>query len=271
MLPLIILQGPAGSGKDTVAEFLVRDSGAVAVAQADPMKQLGLMAFGFTSAQLWDDRKQKEAIDNRFNDRRAWDQTYDIICNSKVIMDWITSLFPDAQTDFKNQAWFSLTQWFSTLRSQYEQSGLSPRVMLQTLGTEWGRNFSRDMWSNLAVQTAIELLSEPHTAYSRDRGTFRSKTAVPAPSFVVITDGRFASELINVKQVGGLAIRIDNPEQTQPSNVGVAGHASETEQYSIPKHFFDIILTNDKSQGLDSLRLKVANLAAELAHVTVIP
>ena len=74
MLPVVILQGPAKSGKDTVANFLVEDGGFVAIAQADPMKRLGLTCFGFTEAQLWgESRELKETPDLRFENDETWD------------------------------------------------------------------------------------------------------------------------------------------------------------------------------------------------------
>jgi hypothetical protein len=51
--PIVMLTGPAGSGKDTVASFLVKNHGAVAIAQADPMKRLAMQLFEFPEETLW--------------------------------------------------------------------------------------------------------------------------------------------------------------------------------------------------------------------------
>jgi hypothetical protein len=52
-VPIIMLSGQAGSGKDTVAHFLVKNHGAVSIAQADPMKRLAMKLFGFSEETLW--------------------------------------------------------------------------------------------------------------------------------------------------------------------------------------------------------------------------
>ena len=267
MLPLIILCGSAGSGKDTVADFLVNDAGCVAIAQADPIKRLAQMVFGFTEEQLWKSRQLKEAVDPRFNTLEAWDQGNENLDSTRQWLRDVLGPNPEHQVDEGIEA---LQDWYDNLLEQY-YGKLSPRIMLQTLGTEWGRKFSASMWSDLAIRTAVDLLSTPRLAYGRMVGTYLNGAASATPNFVVISDGRFQNEIINVKRAGGMAIRVDNPDLQVPSTVGISGHASETEQFGIPAHFFDIILTNDKKAGLEALRQKVSTLAAELRHVTVIP
>lgn len=267
MLPLVILQGPAKSGKDTVANFMVKDGGFVAVAQADPMKQLAKLVFGFSDEQLWgESRDLKERIDDRYKTLEAWGRA-ELRLNSGAVSDWLKKVLPEYPPENSGGALYT---WFLNLRDT-NPNGVSPRVMLQTLGTQWGRSFSLNMWSDLAIRTAKDLLMTPNLGYSRDCGTFLGKVPVPTPAGVVITDGRFRNEIINVKATGGIAIRIDNPEQAEPSSVGIVGHASETEMFSIPAHFFDLIVTNDKTQGLTALREKVQTLIAQFKYVTVVP
>jgi hypothetical protein len=85
---------------------------------------------------------------------------------------------------------------------------LTPRHALQTLGTEWGRGCSEDVWAQLGVRRAL---------------------ASPA-DVVVITDCRFVNEARAVRSVGGEVWRVVRPGA---GLVGAAGlHASEAEQES---------------------------------------
>lgn len=59
-LPYIIgLTGVAGSGKDTVANYLVKHRGFTKMALADPIKELLNQRFGWTMG-MWEDREWKE-------------------------------------------------------------------------------------------------------------------------------------------------------------------------------------------------------------------
>lgn len=59
------LTGPAGSGKDTVADYLVARHGFVKMALADPIKNLLNERFGWTP-EHWADREWKERGDHRY-------------------------------------------------------------------------------------------------------------------------------------------------------------------------------------------------------------
>ena len=59
---LIGLSGKKGSGKDTVAEFLIKHHNFTRIAFADPIKDIGTAVFGWTHEQM-NDRELKEKID----------------------------------------------------------------------------------------------------------------------------------------------------------------------------------------------------------------
>lgn len=81
--------------------------------------------------------------------------------------------------------------------------GKSPRVAMQTLGTEWGRDLiSPTLWVD-AVRRKI--------------------MAYPDVRFL-ITDVRFVNEAIMIRELGGQLIWIDRPTTTMHTT-----HASETE------------------------------------------
>lgn len=66
---IIGISGKAGSGKDTVAELLVRDHGFVRIGLADPMKRFAQAIWAFSDAQLWGPSSHRNAADPRY--RRA--------------------------------------------------------------------------------------------------------------------------------------------------------------------------------------------------------
>ena len=70
--------------------------------------------------------------------------------------------------------------------------GKSPRFAMQTLGTEWGRNFiGPDFWVNLWEFTTCEILAEGGK--------------------VVVDDCRFPNEAEKVRKLGGKIVTIQGP------------------------------------------------------------
>ena len=90
--------------------------------------------------------------------------------------------------------------------------------------------------------------------------------------FVVITDGRFRNEILNVIEVGGAAVKIINPvdESRDVDAAGVRGHTSESELKRIPDSWFLVTLVNDKSRGLDALEETVAVLGQPFMQVALL-
>jgi hypothetical protein len=78
--------------------------------------------------------------------------------------------------------------------------GVSPRVALQTLGTEWGRGcINKDIWIN------------------------RAKHEINQHQNIVISDCRFDNEAALIRKQGGLVIRVVRDEAAT-----VAAHISES-------------------------------------------
>jgi hypothetical protein len=103
----------------------------------------------------------------------------------------------------------------------------TPRYIMQTLGTEWGRKLiGEDLWANLFIAKAKKLLSKGQK--------------------VVVDDVRFLNEANAIRELGGTIHRI-----IRISNfAGCAGdHPTEQEQLFIP---VDSYIRNDA--GIDELR-----------------
>ncbi|RKZ11296.1 deoxynucleotide monophosphate kinase [bacterium] len=105
---------------------------------------------------------------------------------------------------------------------QIPRIGKSYRQLIQTLGTEWGRDLiNPDIWLNLAMTKADYWLN--------------------LNSHVTITDVRFANEADAIRQRGGYIWHIDRP------NIQIVNpHASEQQQLG---HLGDIIIDNSGTLG----------------------
>lgn len=88
-----------------------------------------------------------------------------------------------------------------------ELGGLSPREMMQSLGTEWGRSLRGDFWLRCA-DLCLGLHSAPDAAPVHDR--------------IVVTDVRFPNERAWLTAKAGVAVRIQR-DAAPP----VRNHASE--------------------------------------------
>jgi len=106
------------------------------------------------------------------------------------------------------------------------------RMVLQHVGTEGIRRVNDKTWVTHALTSAA---------------------ALPAASFILITDCRFKSEAEAVWAAGGEVWRIRRPE-TDRKFQGIAGHKSETEMDTIPDSKFQRVINNDAT--LDVLRGK---------------
>src|SRR4051812_6363608 len=69
-LPIILLVGNAGVGKDAAGAALGKVLGFKRTAQADAIKRIAKELFGFTDDQLWGPSSARNAIDS------SWVQTH---------------------------------------------------------------------------------------------------------------------------------------------------------------------------------------------------
>lgn len=128
---IIGITGYAGSGKDTVADILVRDHGFVKVAFADPLKRICKDLFAFTDAQLWGSSSKRNEPDLRYpreHSTEVYHGQFCICCGADL--------------------------WGGTPAVCF----LTPRHALQQLGTEWARSCYEDVWVEYALKVAAFLL-----------------------------------------------------------------------------------------------------------------
>jgi hypothetical protein len=122
--------------------------------------------------------------------------------------------------------------------------GVTPRHILQQIGTEVARNIHPDTWIKSVQREILRLNKEA------------KEDNLHPPNFV-ISDVRFLNEAKALKDMGGTLVRVTRPGIA----IGLAfsNHASETEQEAI---LCNSLLLN--SGTLEDLEKKVDSLMLEL-------
>lgn len=69
---VVALIGPAGAGKSTVANYLVKKYGAQRYSFAEPLKEVAKRTLGFTEQQMYGTQEEKEAKDPRYGFSPRW-------------------------------------------------------------------------------------------------------------------------------------------------------------------------------------------------------
>lgn len=223
---IIGIVGKAGSGKDAVADILVKNHGFVRVALADPMKRFLRDVFQFSDEQLWGPSEKRNEADRRFPRKHSTAVYHGESCECCGLNLW--------------QAHGVETQCY-----------LTPRFALQQLGTEWGRAMSEDVSINLAMNDASQLLAGLRSFEDAEGGPMLTVPVytpraglyfVPADDAslfvgrgpvckgVVIPDVRFPDELARIRDAGGRIWR--RPGESSLTSAAAA-HSSETSLESV--------------------------------------
>lgn len=219
------INGQAESGKDLVADWMCQHLGLVKVSFADPMKRFAMQVFDFTEEQLWGPSKSRNDADER---EHLW-------MSALPKFNWAANeLISAVIPEDKARAYVTLMEWFTKLRK--ENPTLSPRICLQTLGTEWGRQLKPDMWLRYAYNKIVPTIQDG-LFYHHTKGLYHApsefKDKGPYKG-VVIADHRFINEIAETRQQGGIMLRVKRKslEERRAAgvNVGIQGHQSETEQ-----------------------------------------
>ncbi len=155
----------------------------------------------------------------------------DIIC--EFMPGWKQTAFADPLREVARYA-FGLTRSQLFERGSKERTidewGMSPREILQKLGTEVGRELHPDVWVRW-VERHIEQYPD-------------------VPGWLV-TDVRFPNELDWIDSQGGAVWWISRPD---PRQVSGGGHSSE---HALASYIDDMDVQIDNSGTIDHLRLQV--------------
>ena len=220
---IIGIIGKAGSGKDTIADFLINDHGAAKVAFADPMKRFVQQTMGFTEEQLWG-----------ASEKRLEPHLSGQLVKTCSLCGWFGQDWP---IDHDLGIQVGRCPRCGTMRAQ--EQPLTSRLALQTLGTDWGRALLPDVWARAGVNLAEAILAGEGAKYGARNLTARK------PEVVVFSDVRFANEAAEIREAGGRVWRV---ERTTAKGAGGMGdsHPSEAEQDSIEA---DTTIRNNATLG----------------------
>lgn len=112
-----------------------------------------------------------------------------------------------------------------------ELKGVTPRHLMQTLGTEWGRNcIHESVWVDVCLARSKHLMRQGRS--------------------VVIDDVRFTNEADAIRDAGGVIVRVVRP--------GVQRTTSHASEGQLDSYKVDYQLVNDST--LSNLTYKVRNL-----------
>lgn len=244
LTPIIMLKGQAGVGKDTVAALIQRqDQRIISLAMADPIKRLAYKMFDIPYNYLWGDSIQRSKPIEGFE--------VGVVNNvvSKVESDVVNITRVIASEDPVTYSIFNpmdtLTKYVSDLKNYVKSNSVTTRYILQTLGTEWGRNkVHQDLWVLYAISTINKLLVGG-LDYTPQKGLVYNK-----PSYYnagLITDGRFRNEVLKAKNIGCTILHISRSTELSQlaKQSGVPGHQSEMELETIPDYWADYVLENN--------------------------
>lgn len=270
MVPVLILCGEAGSGKDSAANHLASARGAVCIGQADPLKHMAREWFGFTDEQLFGPSACRNAIDERFTveDDIALQGAHNLAYRNMENYGpgWCRKLFGRERIA---EAMARLDNWWSSfIKPAINGRRLSPRLVLQTLGTEWGRSIDERVWSRHALDIAFDCLGGGWR-YNRVNEPVKDGS-FGGYNLAVITDGRFRNEILGTKRIGGIAVEVVRSANlsAEAQAAGVNGHRSESELGSVPKHFYDFRIANNGT--LEQLYNRVDYVADQLMKSPVL-
>lgn len=224
---IIGICGPAGSGKDTVSDYIATKYQGAKVALADPIKRICQQTYQFSDNQLWGPSEARNEPDIRYQ------RPSHTFTNSGTQC----ACCGDASAPF---------------------CYLTTRYALQLIGTEWGRHCFPDTWALEAVRISNILLGEGSYEYSK-KGGLKQLEAVKLRDipeiqrrnetmarYVLISDVRFRNEMNVIRRAGGKVWRVVPPDWNPSTNNGWRQHASEAEQTAIPDSEFDAVIVNPK-------------------------
>jgi hypothetical protein len=245
-MPLILLVGEAGVGKDTAAELmkeLLGEEQVFVTASAKALKEFARTIFHFTDEQLYGPSESRNTIDPRF----GWpNQAYKTLFSEgdlgTKLMDWGRPRTKISEENLKLVV-ANVVETLNTFALQ--NKGLSPRIVLQILGTEYGRQLYRNLWIEQSVSAALGAI---------ETGKWLS----------IITDGRFLNEVYEAKKAGGIVLKLVGDSTIN------SVHQSEKEIGAIPSTLIDYTIYNHKSGGKKALKEKLWQILLPLTSTHVV-
>ena len=166
-MKIIGITGLMGSGKGTVADYLIDDHGFKKMSFADALKDAVAVMFGWPRHMLEGDTDES----------RAWREQVDEFWSERL-----------------------------------ERPGFTPRLALQLMGTEAGRQvFGNDIWV-AGIEQRILGEKEYYDTWHREQSQGMPDTP---PRGIVIPDVRFFNEIQMIKRLGGTMVRVERGDRPE--------------------------------------------------------
>lgn len=224
-MKIIGIAGYKGSGKDTVAARY----GGVRVALADWMKRFTISVFRFSEEDVFGPSEYR-VLEYAYLPR-DWTA---LLIRAGVSFFSFLSLFEN-YTVRTNEILSAYVSFFS----QFDPAYITPRDVLQKMGTELGRTLENDVWVKEVGKVLLWLKKERFT-YNSSRGLFLNPKEEETET-AVVPDVRFPNEVEMIHEHGGKVFWIDASKRIPPSG---DLHASET---SLGAEGCDEIINNNGS------------------------
>lgn len=229
---IICLSGKIESGKDLVGKIIQH--------QIAGSKDPSVLTIPLDE---WNDNCEDLEKISGFTNKRFNDKLKDIVC----------LLLGCTRTQLENRTFkesplseeWVLTDDMLIDMGKLRPKILTPRILLQVLGTDCGRNIIHpNIWVN-ALFAGYKQSPSRISSHGFDEYGF--------PNWI-ITDARFPNDDDYVKKLGGLRIRVERP--TESRNNTHDGHSSETAL----DHITDFDETIQNSGSVDMLVTKVRDI-----------
>jgi hypothetical protein len=229
-LTVLGFMGESESGKSLCAKWLVDNQGFQCIGFTDVFKEFCADVFGFSKEQLWGDPKYRNRkvipCSSGLTDAKdAYLHWHRARMNfNSMVHTWLQKL--GLSTLEKAEYLHVLERWIEECETRAESGPVSPRLVLQLLGTEYGNQYKRDIWFNYLYEQRLPEFEDG--------------------SKIAIVDTRFLWEVKAIQDNGGHVIKLIRTAYANMKNeaeeAGIGGHPTEVDQRYIPEEEFDLVL-----------------------------
>lgn len=246
----ILLSGPAGSGKNAIADALTREYGYVQVGLADALKRFCKTMFRVDPQLMWGESRLRETkihpitLDTCLSHHGVqFGDSINARGPSVGTIRYLNEVMRRQDADDRG-AW----EHFERVIRAHEPID-TPRRLLQIVGTEWGRGLDDLIW----CRTALSVINACHEGYTYgpNVGIFGNYARQYNRRPVVVTDCRFLNELQFFRaHADGIVIWVDdsvrNPNRPKPT------HASEPTRESMGTNVHYVFDNNGPLEAMES-------------------